>query len=111
MGGHKIEILPEYLMIYRLHDKQITETTLEKQRTEIITVQKNYFAKLLEPMNEEAEEFLIDRMALVVNSVKEVWEFFEEEGLDMEGMSKEEDILEACEVFVIGDGRFLIVEA
>ena len=34
LSGEKIEILSEYLMIYRLHDKQITETTLEKQKTE-----------------------------------------------------------------------------
>ena len=32
LSGKKVEILPEYLMIYRLHDKQITETTLDKHR-------------------------------------------------------------------------------
>ncbi len=73
--------------------------------------QEQLFSKTVMSTYEEAEEFLVDSMAIVVNSVKEVWEFFEEEGLDMEGMSKEEDILEAAEVFVIGDGRFLIVEA
>ena len=73
--------------------------------------QEQLFSKTVMSTYEEAEEFLIDSMAMVVNSVKEVWEFFEEEGLDMEGMFKEEDILEASEVFVIGDGRFLIVEA
>ena len=36
--------------------------------------------------------------------------FFEEEGLDIEGVDKEE-ILEASEVFDVGDGRYLIVEA
>ncbi len=45
----------------------------------------------------------------MVNSIEEVWEFFEEEGLDVEGMDKEE-ILEADEVFDVGDGRYLIVE-
>ena len=59
MSGKKIEILSEYLMIYRLHDKQITETTLEKQRTEVISIQRNYLSKLLEPMTEEQEEFYI----------------------------------------------------
>ena len=49
-------------------------------------------------------------MAVVVDSVDEVWEYFEEEGLDMEGADKEE-ILEASEVFDVGDGRYLIVEA
>ena len=46
---------------------------------------------------------------VVVNSVDEVWEYFEEEGIDMEGMEGDE-ILEANEVFDVGDGRYLIVE-
>ena len=36
-------------------------------------------------------------------------EYFEEEGIDMDGADGEE-ILEASEVFDIGDGRYLIVE-
>ena len=60
LAGERIEILPEYLMIYRLHDKQITETTLEKQRSEVVSVQRNYFAKLLSSMNKEREEFYIN---------------------------------------------------
>ncbi len=59
---------------------------------------------------EEAEEFLLDCMAVVVDSLDEVWEYFEEEGLDIEGADKEE-IAEAEEVFAVGDGRYLIVEA
>ncbi len=59
---------------------------------------------------EEAENFLEECMAVVVNSVKEVWEFFEEEGVDLEGAG-EEEILEAEEVFDVGDGRYLIIEA
>lgn len=58
---------------------------------------------------EEAEAFLEDCMAIVVNSPEEVWEYFEEEGVDMEGADKEA-ILEAEEVFEVGDGRYLIVE-
>ena len=58
---------------------------------------------------EEAENFLEECMAVVVDSVREVWEFFEEEGVDMEG-ADEEGILEADEVFDIGDGRYLIIE-
>lgn len=58
---------------------------------------------------EEAEEFLEDCMAVVVKSVKEVQEYFEEAGIDMDGASGEE-ILEADEVFEVGDGRYLIVE-
>jgi len=58
---------------------------------------------------EEAEEFLEDCMAVVVDSVEEVLEFFEEEGIDMDGAT-EDDILEASEVFDVGDGRYLIVQ-
>lgn len=58
---------------------------------------------------EEAESFLEDCMAVVVDSVEEVIAFFEEEGVDMEG-AVDDEILEADEVFDIGDGRYLIVE-
>ncbi len=59
---------------------------------------------------DEAEAFLEECMAVVVDSVDEVWEYFDEEGMDIEGQSKEE-ILEAAEVFDVGDGRYLIVES
>ena len=49
-------------------------------------------------------------MAVVVDSPKEVWEYFDEQGIDMEG-ADEEEILSADEIFDIGDGRYLIVEA
>lgn len=58
---------------------------------------------------EGAQNFLEECMAVVVNSPKEVWEYFDEEGVDVEGMD-EEDILDADEVFEVGDGRYLIVE-
>ena len=57
---------------------------------------------------EEADAFLEDCMAVVVDSVREVWEYFEESGIDMEG-ADEEAILEADEVFEVGDGRYLIL--
>ena len=41
---------------------------------------------------------------------RQVKEYFEESGADISGMS-EEEILSAEEVFVVGDGRYLIVEA
>ena len=59
MAGYDVMIMPEYLMIYRLHDKQITETTLDKQRKEVIEIQKNYYGALLETMNSDQEEFYI----------------------------------------------------
>lgn len=58
---------------------------------------------------EEAEAFLEECMAVVVDSPEEVWDYFNEEGIDMEG-ADEDAILEADEVFEIGDGRYLIVE-
>ena len=59
---------------------------------------------------EEAEAYLEECMAVVVNSVSEVIEYFEEEGIDIAGQD-EEEILEAAEVFDVGDGRYLIVAA
>lgn len=58
---------------------------------------------------DEADGFLEECMAVVVNSVDEVIEYFEEEGIDMDG-AMDDEILEADEVFDIGDGRYLIVE-
>ena len=58
---------------------------------------------------EEAEAFLEDCMAAVVEYIDEVKEFLEEEGLDVDSMSLEE-IEEASEVFPLPGGRYLIVE-
>ena len=59
LAGYKVEIMSEYLMLYRLHDKQITETTLEKQHREVVAIQRQYCAKLLEAMNDKQEAFYI----------------------------------------------------
>ena len=61
-----------------------------------------------EPL-EEAEAFLEDCMAAVVDSIEEVRQFLSEEGLDVDGMSAEE-LEEASEVFAIPNGKYLIVE-
>lgn len=83
-------------------DDDVLECFLENQ-------QQLFPEKVVETM-EEAEEFLEECMAVVVNSVDEVIAFFEEEGIDIEG-AVDEEILDADEVFDIGDGRYLIVEA
>lgn len=57
---------------------------------------------------EQARDFLEESMAVVVGSIEEVREFFEEEGLDI-GDYDQTSILEADEVFDIGDGRYLII--
>ena len=60
MENFKMQILPECLLIYRLHDKQITSTTLERQHTEVLKIQNKYYASLLEAMDKEMQEFYID---------------------------------------------------
>lgn len=47
---------------------------------------------------EDAEAFLEDCMAVVVENIDEVKEFLEEEGMDIQGMCYEE-LEEAAEVF------------
>ena len=71
--------------------------------------QEQLFPEPVADSLEEAENFLEECMAVVVNSVDEVIEFFDEEGIDMDGAVGDE-ILEADEVFDVGDGRYLIVE-
>lgn len=58
---------------------------------------------------EEAEAFLEDCMAAVVDSLEEVREFFENEGVDVDDMSLDE-LEEASEVFPLPNGQYLIVE-
>ena len=58
---------------------------------------------------EEAEAFLEDCMAVVEDSIDEVIEYFEDNGMDIADMSKEE-IEEASEVFALPSGQYLIVE-
>lgn len=84
-----------------MFDEKVLQCFLEKQ--------DQLFPEPVAESLEEAEDFLEECIAVVVSSVKEVWEFFEEEGVDMEGAG-EEEILEAEEVFEIGDGRYLIVQ-
>ena len=81
-------------------DDDVLECFLENQ-------QQLFPEKVAETL-EEAEDFLEDCMAVVVDSVEEVIEYFEEEGIDTEGVMDEE-ILDADEVFDIGDGRYLRV--
>ncbi len=59
---------------------------------------------------EQAEEFLEDCMAVIVGSISEVREYFDENGMDVDGMSNDE-IEEQAEVFTLPDGTYLIVEA
>ena len=58
---------------------------------------------------EEAEAFLEDCMAVVVDSIKDVRDYLDESGADISGMSDGE-LEEASEVFALPNGQYLIVE-
>ena len=80
------------------YDKAALQCLLEKQ--------EQLFPEPVAETEEEAVWFLEDMMAVVVSSAREVVQYFEEAGVDF----SEEEILEASEVFPVGDGRYLIVE-
>ena len=71
--------------------------------------QGQLFAEPVAETVEEADAFLEDCMAVVVDSIEEVRDYFEENGMDVDGMSLDE-IEEASEVFVLPNGQYLIVE-
>jgi hypothetical protein len=71
--------------------------------------QQQLFSESVADTPEEAEEFLDDCMAVVCQNLREVKDYFEEDGMDVAGMS-DDDLLEASEVFALPSGRFLIVE-
>lgn len=72
--------------------------------------QNQLFPEEVAETMEEADAFFEDCMAVVCKNKNEVKKYFEESGADIAGMSQDE-ILSAQEVFAIGDGRYLIVEA
>lgn len=84
------------------YSKECIETFLKKQR--------QLFDEDMASDASEAEEFLEESLAVVVNSEKEIRKYFEESGMDTVGVSDKE-LLEASEVFALPSGRFLIVEA
>lgn len=71
--------------------------------------QNKLFSENVAETPEEAEAFLEDCMAVVCKNLEEVKDYFEEAGMDISGMSNQ-DIEDACEVFVLSDGKYLIVE-
>ena len=89
----------------------------EKQMNEfseecLITFLRNQEQLFPEPVAEtveEAEAFLEDCMAVVVDTLEEVKEYFEENGMDVDEMSMNE-LEEASEVFALPNGQYLIVE-
>ena len=78
----------------------------------LITFLRNQEQLFPEPVAEtveEAEAFLEDCMAVVVDTLEEVKEYFEENGMDVDEMSMNE-LEEASEVFALPNGHYLIVE-
>ncbi len=78
----------------------------------LITFLRNQEQLFPEPVAEtveEAEAFLEDCMAVVVDTLEEVKEYWEENGMDVDEMSMNE-LEEASEVFALPNGQYLIVE-
>ena len=59
-AGYKIQLQAEYLMIYRLHDKQITQTSLDRQHKEVVRIEQDYYSYFLEGMSEKQADFFIN---------------------------------------------------
>ena len=71
--------------------------------------QDRLFDQPVAETRDEAEAFLEDCMAEIVDSLEDVREYLEELGMDVADMSDEE-LEDASEVFALPDGRYLIVE-
>lgn len=84
------------------YEKIVLETFLEKQN--------QLFDEPMAETLEEADDFLDDCMAVVLQNIKEVREYWEQEGLDV-GEMTDKQLAEELEVFSIPDGRYLVVEA
>lgn len=83
------------------YDEECLLTFLEKQ--------SQLFDEPVAETMEAAEAFLEDCMAVVVDSLDEVREYFEENGIDVDSMSQDE-LEDASEVFALPNGQYLIVE-
>ncbi len=59
---------------------------------------------------EEVMDFFEDCFATVLDSVKDIREYLDENGMDVQGMSDDE-ILDSAEVFELPSGKYLVVEA
>ena len=83
------------------YDEECLKVFLEKQL--------QLFDEPVAETLEEAEAFLEDCMAVVVDSLDEVRDYFEGNGADIAEMTDDE-LEEASEVFPVSDGRYLVVE-
>lgn len=83
-----------------MYDEMCLNTFLEQQG--------KLFREPVAETPEEADQFLEDCMAVVCENIKEVREYFEEEGMDIAEMGRKE-LEDADEVFELPDGRYLVV--
>ena len=84
-----------------MYKKEYVQTFLEKQG--------QLFDEPVAEDFEEAEEFLEDCMAVVLDSLKDVKKYLDGMGADVEGISLKE-LEEESEVFKLPDGKYMIVE-
>ena len=70
-----------------------------------LNMQSQLFDEPVAETLEEAEAFLEDCMAVVVDSIKDVRDYLDESGADISGMSDEE-LEEASEVFALPNCPF-----
>ena len=84
-----------------MYSKECIEVFLKNQR--------QLFDEIVAETPEEAEEFLDECMAFVADDIRQVRKYLDESGADVSGMSKK-DLEEACEVFPLPSGKYLIVE-
>ncbi len=85
-----------------MFDKDVVNFFLENQN--------RLFDEDVASTPDEAQDFLEDSMAVVVDDIEDVIEYFDEMGVDTDGLSYEE-IEQQAEVFTLPDGRYLVVNA
>lgn len=85
-----------------MFDKEVINCFLENQN--------QLFDEDVATTPDEAQDFLEDSMAVVADDIEEVIEYFDEMGVDTDGLS-EEEVEQQAEVFKLPDGRYLVVNA
>ena len=83
-----------------MFDKDVINCFLENQT--------QLFDEEVATTPDEAQDFLEDAMAVVAEDIEEVIEYFDEMGVDTDGLSEEE--IEQ-QVFKLPDGRYLVVNS
>ena len=106
----KYQLLYQMILLFFVNPLTVVWEVLKNLEQCFLDKQLQLFPEAVAETLDEAEDFLEECMAVVVDSVEDVIEYFDEAGMDVDG-AVDDEILEADEVFDIGDGRYLIVEA